>query len=241
MTDHQRRVRTLGIGLVLLLSNCLVVAQDKKGLEAQYKKKFVVVLKEGLAVGVCSQTQPNPQNSTTLPLLLVNVVNGTPTYKPGFGACVSVTPEPIHKGEILQVEWLGVGKVLFQGNVCRLRVVNVSPHAIERGVGAFAHESNERGEAIIAFSLGTAPDEVGQASSLLNEWFKVFDTQDAAAVFGNTASGVFVKEIKAGMTISEVEAVLGTPQTRVDLTDKVLYKYKDMTVEFHDGKVTDVR
>jgi hypothetical protein len=50
VTDHQRRVRTFGIGLVLLLSNCLVVAQDKKALETQYKKKFVVVLKEGLRV-----------------------------------------------------------------------------------------------------------------------------------------------------------------------------------------------
>jgi hypothetical protein len=31
------------------------------------------------------------------------------------------------------------------------------------------------------------------------------------------------------------------PQTRVDLGDKVLYKHKNMTVEFHNGKLTDVR
>jgi len=49
------------------------------------------------------------------------------------------------------------------------------------------------------------------------------------------------KELKLGMTPAEVEAVLGQPATRVDLGPKVLYKYKDMTVEFHDGKVTDVR
>ena len=49
------------------------------------------------------------------------------------------------------------------------------------------------------------------------------------------------KQLKLGMTFAEVESVLGQPETRVDLGPKVLYKYKDMTVEFHDGKVADVR
>jgi ACT domain-containing protein len=33
----------------------------------------------------------------------------------------------------------------------------------------------------------------------------------------------------------------GYRQRKVDLAEKVLYKYKDMTVEFHDGKVSDVK
>jgi hypothetical protein len=37
------------------------------------------------------------------------------------------------------------------------------------------------------------------------------------------------------------EQALGVPLTRVDLGEKVLYKYKDLTIEFHNGKVTDVR
>ena len=49
------------------------------------------------------------------------------------------------------------------------------------------------------------------------------------------------KQLKLGMTPAEVETVLGQPETRVDLGPKVLYKYKEMTVEFHDGKVADVR
>ena len=48
-------------------------------------------------------------------------------------------------------------------------------------------------------------------------------------------------EIRLGMTFTEVEVVLGRPQTRVDLGAKVLYKYKHMTVEFQDGKGADVR
>ena len=54
-------------------------------------------------------------------------------------------------------------------------------------------------------------------------------------------SGKFVKEVKLGMIPAEVEAALGLPETKVDLAEKVLYKYKNMTVEFHDGKVADVR
>ena len=49
------------------------------------------------------------------------------------------------------------------------------------------------------------------------------------------------KKIRLGMTTDQVEKALGPPATRADLGEKVLYKYKDMTVEFHDGKVTDVR
>jgi hypothetical protein len=58
---------------------------------------------------------------------------------------------------------------------------------------------------------------------------------------GGAASGKQVREIKLGMTFSEVEALLGQPDTRVDLGEKVLYKYPNMTIEFHGGKVTDVR
>jgi hypothetical protein len=43
------------------------------------------------------------------------------------------------------------------------------------------------------------------------------------------------------MTFAEVEAALGLPITKVDLAERVLYKYKDMTVEFHEGKVSDVK
>ena len=49
------------------------------------------------------------------------------------------------------------------------------------------------------------------------------------------------KEVKLGMTPAEVEAALGSPETKADLGEKVLYRYKDMTVEFRAGKLTDAR
>jgi len=38
-----------------------------------------------------------------------------------------------------------------------------------------------------------------------------------------------------------VESVLGVPDARKDPGEKVLYKYKSMTVEFRVRKVTDVK
>jgi len=43
------------------------------------------------------------------------------------------------------------------------------------------------------------------------------------------------------MTFAEVESVLGVPDARKDPGEKVLYKYKSMTVEFRVRKVTDVK
>jgi hypothetical protein len=54
-------------------------------------------------------------------------------------------------------------------------------------------------------------------------------------------SGASVKEVTLGMTLARVELELGLPETKVDLGEKALYKYKNMTVEFHNGRVTDVK
>ena len=94
---------------------------------------------------------------------------------------------------------------------------------------------------IAAISIASDKGDVDKADVFAAQWLKPFDTAVDAAKFGNTASGVFVNQVKAGMSFGDVEGALGLPQTRVDLGEKVLYKYKDMTVEFHDGRVTDVR
>jgi len=106
--------------------------------------------------------------------------------------------------------------------------------------GASRHGRTKYGKADLIFETNDAKD-YDAVAALVESWVRPFDTRSEAAQNGNTASGVYVKEVKLGMTFAEVEAALGPPQTRADLGDKVLYKYKDMTVEFHDGKVTDVK
>jgi len=144
--------------------------------------------------------------------------------------------EPAQKGEVLKVF-----RVVFGRGYFILQVENVSPHSITRGIGAFAHQSLEIGRAGVGFHEGNSGKDMDAAAALATHWFQPSNTAADAAKLGNTASGVFVNQVKAGMSYSEVEAALGFPQTRVELGEKILYKYKDMTVEFHEGKVTDVR
>jgi len=227
-----------GIGAILIVLACFLPVcagdkSDKKDFSESYKGKFLVVMRDGLALAICSQ------RSASRAYLRVRVTeSGVDTSKQGFFGGLAdeecgATPEPIHKGEVLKSSHAAV-----RGKWLLIWVVSLSPHSITRGVGAFEHESHERPAAILMFSTEGGYD---QASALTGQWIKTFDTPEEAAKFGNTASGAFVKEVKLGMTAAEVEATLSLPETKVDLGDKVLYKYKNMTVEFHDGKVTDVR
>jgi hypothetical protein len=47
-------------------------------------------------------------------------------------------------------------------------------------------------------------------------------------------------EIKVGMTIEEVEKILGQPLKKATIGNKVIYKYEDWKITFVDGKVVDV-
>jgi len=154
--------------------------------------------------------------------------------QPETHSAINCQVEPVHKGEVLKVS-----RASFAGGYLHIELKTVSPHSATRGIGAFAHESMEMG--ITTISIASGKGDADMADAQAAQWFTLFDTAAAAAKFGNTASGVFVNQVKAGMSFAEVETALGVPQTRVDLGEKVLYKYKDMTVEFRDGKVTDVR
>lgn len=210
----------------------------------RYRKKFVVVLREGLAVGICSSRLGPAGNyggiAFGFPYLSITVSDDE--AKPEVSGlasadttCGTVMQEPVHKGEVLKVT-----KASLHGDKLSLQVETVNPHSVQRGVGAFAHESLENGTATINF-VGLKGGDSDTVIPAVGEWLKPFDRAEDAAKFGNTASMVFVKEIKLGMTFAEVEGVLGPPQTKVVLGDKVLYKYANMTVEFREGRVTDVR
>jgi hypothetical protein len=223
----------------------------KKDFAGRYNKKFLVVMRDGLSIAICSN-RPSVLVRPAVVLIDGDKVefdkrSGFATFMSAFGqsmderqgiehpTCEDVSEEPLHKGEVLSVHGVRVAHQRLN-----LSVRAISPHSVTRGVGAFEHESLERGSAVLAFQLPD-PKDVSSVTALVNAWVKPFDSEAEAAQIGNTASGAFVKEVKLGMTPAEVEAALGLPGTKVDLGEKVLYKYKTMTVEFHDGKVTDVR
>lgn len=221
-----------GLLILAAVSGCLAV--DKEGLQTRYRNKFVVAMRDGLAIGVCAS------RSLEKAMITIQIDGDDAKWKaPGYlltpTGCGRVDPEPIRKGEVLKVKHIAI-----RGDRFIIAIENASPHQIERGQGAFQHGSYETGYAFLSFHMDDK-NNLDQVSGVIDRWLMPFDSAQEAAKFGNTASGVFVKHISVGMSFAEVESAMGPPQTRVDLPEKILYKYKDMTVEFRDGKVADVR
>jgi hypothetical protein len=238
------RLGRLTVAAVIAIATVSVgLASDKKDFTERYKDKYLVVLRDGLAVGTCGEHPADTGfhgHTTTLPLK-VKISGDAADYKPdaGFGAgltgCGQMIPDPVHKGEVLRTRSVG-----FHKGGLMIIAETVNAHQVDRGVGAFGHQSYEQAAAELIF-LDCDPSDTDACPARVDRWVKVFESNDEAAKFGNTASGAFVKEVKLGMTSAEVESVLGLPETKIDLGEKVLYKYKNMTVEFKDGKVSDVR
>jgi hypothetical protein len=207
---------------------------EKEAAVSKYQGKRLIVKIDGISVGFTGEGLCAVRPGAANLIGDAGDVQVTDQFQCGT--------EPIHKGEVLiisKVHLFSIHKGHYEGDYLDLLVENVSPHAIMRGVGAFAHQSMERGKAGIAIHVA----DFDAVDARVAQWFTLVDsTTPADAVqLGNTAFGVFVNQVKADMSFAEVESALGVPQTRIDLGEKVLYKYKDMTVEFHDGKVADVR
>ena len=90
--------------LVPLMLLCLpLLAIDKKDLSERYKEKYLVVLQEGLAVGVCADLPQTPAGNA----LDVTITDGSVDFHPqtgfsgGMTGCGELIPEPLHKGEIV--------------------------------------------------------------------------------------------------------------------------------------------
>jgi hypothetical protein len=228
--------RAAAVSLVAVLGFSLgTFGSEKAELKERYSRRFLVVMREGLAVGVCSAPVAGPRVAP--PELAVRISGDRSDYQlqsgatAMFSACREVVPEPLRRGEVLKAS-----RAWAHGDTLHISVQNVSPHAVERVRG----RSFETGFADLRFAL-SKPKDLTSSADEIERWVKPFDSAEEAAKFGNTASGVFVKQVKLGMSAAEVEEALGPPETRADLGDKVLYKYKDITVEFKGGKVVDVR
>ena len=229
------------IFVVLLLSLCFpAVAGDKRDLTERYKGKFLLVLREGLAVGTCEGSPGVPAGNALEVRINPDSVEFGQQANAGTGitGCDEIIPEALHKGEIVFAKYTWFRRL--KGGYFTITVLTVTPHQVKGGERASRHERLKYGKADLIFETSDAKD-YDAVAALVETWLRPFDTRAEAAQYGNTASGVYVKEVKLGMSFAEVEAALGPPETRADLGAKVLYKYKDMTVEFHDGKVTDVK
>jgi hypothetical protein len=91
--------------------------------------------------------------------------------------------------------------------------------------------SSQHGVSFIEFTFDGGLDAIDANTALaaLSKWFKT----DQEASEGRT--------VKLGQTPAEVEAILGSPDKRIDLGAKLVYVYKDMKVIFVNGHVSDVQ
>jgi hypothetical protein len=241
MSKHRAAI-IVAAALMALFSRS-IPAQSKAEKDAavlKYKGKFLVVKKDGIEAGpfVGGGGFMDP------------IVGGAGNIIYETGVIHEIPGEVlVRKGDVLtitNVHLVNVRKArngAKQGGYLDLVIDTLSPHAVTRGVGAFAHQIMELGRAYVVIYAGPSGVDFSAADGLAAQWFTLLAATNPAdaAQLGNTASGVFVNQVKSGMSFAEVESALGLPLTRVDLGEKVLYKYKDMTVEFRDGRVADVR
>ncbi len=235
------RIRTLA-ALVLLAGARIILAQ-KNELKTRYDKKILVVLREGLAVGLCSAPSRGGGPAIQPPELPVTIEGEAARFHEETGlramgtGCASIAPEPLLKGELLLVR-----RIWFHDGV-QIEVAS-QPHHVERTPGAayeIKRSHSEIGLAQLHFKSLSEKDAMSSTAAI-SLWVRPFDSiADAAKFAAELSAPPPPKEIKIGMTVDEVARTLGAPQTKVDLGEKTLYRYKDLTVEFRSGKVADVR
>ncbi len=179
---------------LLLSSGGICVAQTKSQLKERYDKKFLVVLRDGLAVGICEHTPYNTARHRYLYTgspLTVRLTGDQAEYHTQAGvrasldfACGKIIPQPLHRGEVLRVRRVSPHGEEFRINVEAIFRRDVAP-------GRKAQDEHEKywvEDADLRFvGKADAPDAT---AALVDKWVKVFDTPDEAAKFGNTIGGV---------------------------------------------------
>jgi hypothetical protein len=175
-----------------LLANMALPAAEKKELKGFYEKKFLVVLRDGLAVGICEHTPYNPARHRYLYTgspLPVRITGDQAEYHTQAGArakfdiaCGKIIPQPLHTGEVLWVRHVSLHGEELRINVEAIFRRDVAP-------GRKAQDEYEKywvEDADFRFvGKADAPDAT---AALVEKWVKVFDTPDVAAKFGNTIS-----------------------------------------------------
>ncbi len=241
-----RRFMKVVVGVALIIA-APVSAKDLS--PKDFDNKYFVVTRPGLAVGTCDipcSQDDNWCSGKLLPTLAVRIDGSAVEFHPqsGFGVChesSGLIPTPIAPGTVLLSSKSSIDK--HEGRYCLL-LQTAFPISVTRGIGAFAHPSEELGAMSLRIRLSD-PTKINLIGPALSQWLTQADSLGSAmelsAKLEHSEAQAAVKQIKLGMTFEDVERTMGLPETRVDLGRKVLFKYSSMTVVFEDGKVADVQ
>ena len=236
-TQMLHQGRNCFVLLAVLLAATISPANDKNVLTKKYEGAFLVPRQEGLVIFLCHAPQGTDPSECALPWP-VHIFSGRVDYKnrnatnPPECGVPSAVP-------LLTSDLLTVGEAGFMDKRFYLQVNQVKAVQFTCGIGNDSHEAFVRGQATFLFNVSN-PKDVDAFDRLVQDWLQPA-TEDELAKAGQSQKLSSTHRIALGMTMSQVEEALGPPNTRVDLSDKVLYKYKDTTIEFRNGKVADVR
>jgi len=186
-------MRWVAAVILVACSVCAFAKDSETGELAQnYKGKFLVVMRGGLAVGACQGYRPTPASERVPPTLHVEIDGDKVVYHAQTGittqayGCAAIVPKPLHKGEVLYVRGVST-----RGASLMLWAVALSPHQVD---AERAHERahTEQSAAEFRFKI---PNGAGifYAQHIVEAWLKPFNSRAEAARFGNTAGGGFVK------------------------------------------------
>lgn len=223
--------------LAVLMAGAGGQSNDKNVLIRKYEAVAVVPRQKGLVIFLCYAPKGTDPSGCLIPWP-VDVSSGGVDYKnrnmTNPPECGVPSAAPLDTSDLLTV-W----KAGFIDKRFYLDVNLVKPVQFTCGVGNDSHEAFVRGRAIYLFKVPN-PKDVDAVDRLVQDWLGPA-TEEEVAKAAQPQKLTPTRHIALGMTMAEVEEALGPPGTRIDLSEKVLYKYKDMTVEFRDGKVADVR
>jgi hypothetical protein len=206
-------------------------AEDTAKYTAKYTVgKFLVIKQDGIPTTLLSTDKDNANQSgdgfammfakkkTYIPVKIK--IDGTWKEKGKvFGS--SKSNAVLEMGEILKI----VDEIDLGSNVAvEFKTETVSGHEA-------SHKGGICGTKFI-FEIGIL-DTFERVDERIGQVFDVFDKIEDI----NKKETV---ELKLGMTIIEVVALLKEPSKKVDLGDRIIYKYDDMVITFQEGKVINI-
>jgi hypothetical protein len=237
---------------LLLCPSAFSQANVKKQLEAKYAETKGYITATPKTVLVCLSDQIP---ATVVPTVLeiysgaagftnvkIDIENGQ--IKGTFGG-------PLHtylkKGDLLRVTMRKV-----HPDYVEFVLHNLNPQAITEGQQTIQRAGGTRfldkSPRVICAQIRfyfprkvLAGTDVAPVITEIERWFKSFQDRESAITFLNANSASFIPEIKIGMSLAEVEKILGPPEKKFTFPDKVVYRYKDFSVEFKENIVTDIK
>jgi len=144
------------------------------------------------------------------------------------------------EGEFVAVTGVNEARPLLGGppDFVAIDLTSLLKHNVTRGKGAFEHQSPEFLRSQLKLPLGMSCETFQEV------WSRLFSSVEKAEVdqlFSRYPSGVLVDELREGMTVEEVEAMMGPPENKAVLGEKVVYFYPRMKITFLKGRLADVQ